>query len=182
MSTVRMLSQLDLEGIKAPTKKLLRSLNHSYAANISLWVAASEPLKTSHLTAFVMPRRRSGHARWAGTLQRRRRLYSNRNPEPPGLPICFRREGLTRPSGARNSTGMFRQRAESRRTTKRKKKDSPSTSRCNVIASDSASLPSTTADRAVTFAPSARACSSRRSLWCRASSFPEVLRFRSCAS
>lgn len=123
-----------------------------------------------------MPRRHSRHAGWAETLQRRRHLYSNRNPEPPAPPICFRREGLTPPSEARNSAGVFRQRAE------RKKKDSQSTSRCNVIASDSASLPSTTADRAATFAPSARACSSRRSLWCWVSSFPDVLRLRSSAS
>lgn len=114
-----------------------------------------------------MPRRHSRHAGWAETLQRRRHLYSNRNPEPPALPICFRREGLT----------PFFPRGR-----KEKKRDSQSTSRCNVIASDSASLPSTTADRAATFAPSARACSSRRSLWCWVSSFPDVLRLRSSAS
>lgn len=178
------LSRLDLEGIKARTKELLRNLNDSYAANISLWAAASKPLKTSHLTAFVMPRRHSRHAGWAETLQRRRHLYSNRNPEPPALPIYFSARGLDTSVGGeefrrRVSTEGGKNREEAQR---KKKKDSQSSSRCNVIASDSTSLPSTTADRAATFAPSARACSSRRSLWCWASSLPDVLRLRSSAS
>lgn len=182
MSAVRTLSRLDLEGIKARTKELLRNLNHSYAANISLWAAASKPLKTSHLTAFVMPRCHSRHAGWAETLQRRRHLYSNRNPEPPATSYLFSSRVLDTSVGGEE----FRRRVSTEvgKTEKRRKekKDSQSSSRCNVIASDSTSLPSTTADRAATFAPSARACSSRRSLWCWVSSFPDVLRLRSSAS
>lgn len=112
-------------------------------------------------------------------------------PEAAALVFVFSVSAWHFSLSSRNSTGCWtktitpdRQRVKDREKERKKyrENDSQSTSRCSVIASDSTSFPSTTDDRAVTFASRARACSSRKSDQWWASLFQDVLRLRSCAS